>query len=115
MVQLLQARDITLEDLYEQFGLAQSSAEDFFPEWRSPLSVSPDEQRSLQRLKQNYFNLTRSRPLMETAVKMVVLSPLLDLAGFYSAPFSIRTEVGVEVTAVDEGVTVRGSIDVLVV
>ncbi|MEL6381694.1 MAG: type I restriction endonuclease subunit R, partial [Cyanobacteria bacterium J06626_18] len=51
----------------------------------------------------------------EEAVKMVILSPLLDLAGFYQAPFSIQTEESVEITAQDEETIVRGTIDVLVV
>jgi len=44
-----------------------------------------------------------------------VLSPLLDLAGFYAAPFAIQTGVSAEVTAQDEGVVIRGQIDVLVI
>ena len=46
---------------------------------------------------------------------MVVLSPLLDLAGFYQAPFSIATEEPIEISSVDEGTVVKGKIDVLVV
>ncbi|MEH2071603.1 MAG: hypothetical protein V7K47_26190 [Nostoc sp.] len=44
-------------------------------------------------------------PLLENTVKMVVLSPLLDLADFYLSRFHIKSEKSVEVAAVDEGVT----------
>ena len=45
---------------------------------------------------------------------MVVLSPLLDMAGFYDDPFHLRSEVSVEIAAEDEGEVIRGRIDVLV-
>ncbi|MBD1847913.1 hypothetical protein H6F89_31950 [Cyanobacteria bacterium FACHB-63] len=55
--------------------------------------------------------------MLEEAVKMVVLSPLLDLVGFYQPPFRIQPEKAIEVEVIDpeEGVMIRGEIDVLVV
>jgi len=46
---------------------------------------------------------------------MVVLSPLLDLAGFYEPPFRVDGEVNMRVSAEDEGEVIQGSIDVLVI
>lgn len=46
---------------------------------------------------------------------MVVLSPLLHLAGFYQPPFAIETETSIEIAAEDEGEIVKGNIDVLLV
>jgi hypothetical protein len=53
--------------------------------------------------------------MSEEAVKMVVLSPLLDLAGFYQPPFEIETEKSTDISAVDESIIVKGNIDVLVI
>jgi len=53
--------------------------------------------------------------MSEEAVKIVVLSPLLDLAGFYQPPFEIETETPIRISAEDDGVIVKGNIDVLVV
>jgi len=50
--------------------------------------------------------------MLENVVKMVVLSPLLDLAG--SSTFRISTEPSVEIVSEDEGVIVKGRIDVQV-
>ena len=60
----------------------------------------------------NYLHLAE-RPLLENTVKMVVLSPLLDLAGFYQAPFDIDSEyeVSVPISAEDEGVIVKATLD----
>lgn len=114
MVQILQAKDISLEELQEYFGLQLTTNPESFPEWRENLPhLTDEEKRALERVKSNYFNLVNRRPLLEEAVKMVVLSPLLDLAGFYQPPFSIKTEASVEISAEDEGVIVRGNIDIL--
>lgn len=116
MAQLIQARDISLEELQSQFNLQLASSTDFFSELQTDFPEPTDfEQQRLERVRQNYLNLASRRSFSEEAVKMVVLSPLLDLAGFFQAPFGIQTEESVEITAEDEGVVVRGSIDVLVV
>ncbi|WP_293065492.1 MULTISPECIES: type I restriction endonuclease [unclassified Moorena] len=116
MVQTIQAQDLSLEELQEHFKLQLTTDHQFFREWQDNLpSLTDEEKRSLERVRSNYFNLVNRRPLLEEAVKMVVLSPLLDLAGFFQPPFSIRTETSVEIAAEDNQVIVRGRIDVLVV
>ena len=116
MVQIIQARDISLYELEEKFGLQLSTDTDFFAEWKNDLPLLTEiEKQSLKRVQSNYFNLTRRRLISEEAVKMVVLSPLLDLAGFYQPPFDIETETSVEIVAEEEGVKLKGNIDVLVV
>lgn len=116
MAQLIQARDISLEELQSQFNLHLVLAEDFFCELQTDFPAPTELERQwLERVRQNYLNLASRRSFSEEAVKMVVLSPLLDLAGFFQAPFGIQTEESVEITAEDEGIVVRGSINVLVV
>ncbi|NEO01273.1 MAG: type I restriction endonuclease subunit R, partial [Moorea sp. SIO3I7] len=90
MVQTIQAQDLSLEELQEHFKLQLTTDHQFFREWQDNLpSLTDQEKRSLERVRSNYFNLVNRRPLLEEAVKMVVLSPLLDLAGFFQPPFSI--------------------------
>ena len=116
MVQTIQAKDISLYDLEENFGLQLSTDERLFTEWSEKLPTLTDaEKQSLNRVKSNYLNLSKHRPMSEEAVKMVVLSPLLDLAGFYQPPVEIETETSIEISAEDEGTIVKGSIDVLIV
>ena len=115
MVQTIQAREVSLEKLGEKFRLQLITDSQFFLEWRDNLpSLTDEEKRCLARVRRNYFNLVNRRPLLEEAVKMVILSPLLDLAGFFQPPFSIRTETSVEIFAEDKGLIVKGKIDVLV-
>jgi hypothetical protein len=99
MVRSLVAKNISLYDLAQEFKL-RSTPEPLMID-RLPALTDP-EQQALERLRSNYLNLTRHRPLSEV-VKMVVLSPLLDLAGFYQPPFDIETEKPIKISAEDEG------------
>lgn len=121
MVQTLKASKVNLGDLREQFGLTLSNDPLFFPEWQSALGskdvITAAEHEALKRVKSNFQNLVEAPPLLEGAVKMVVLSPLLDLAGFYQPPFRIKTEATISISSPDEeeGVLIKGEIDVLVI
>lgn len=116
MVQFIQAQNIGLAYLEERFRLQQTEAEDFFTEWFDTTPAITDlEKQYLDRVKANFLRLVKRPPILENAVKMVVLSPLLDLAGFYDEPFLIGTEESIEIALEDEGEIIRGRIDVLVV
>ncbi len=115
MVQTIPAQEVTLHDLRIKFNLHYTDDNQFFPQWQDNLSeVSESEKQSLERIKTNYLNLIEYPLMLENTVKMVVLSPLLDLAGFYQRPLRISTEKQVEIVSEDEGTIVKGKIDVLV-
>lgn len=115
MVSTIPASQVTLADLEGRYGLSLTAQENFFTEWLADLPrLTELEQRSLDRVKANFTSLLKTPPLLENSVKMVMLSPLLDLAGFYQEPFRIVSEPSIEVTAIDEDEVIRGRIDVLV-
>lgn len=115
MVQTIAATNINLYDLKTKFGLQRVDDDQFFREWVDNLPQLTDlEKQQLDKVKASYFNLAE-RPMLETTVKMVVLSPLLDMANFYLSPFSIVAEEEVQISAEDDGTIVRGRIDVLVI
>ena len=115
MVQTIPAQDITINDLKIKFSLQHTDERQFFREWQDNLpELSESEKQLLERIKTNFLNLIEYSPMLENAVKMVVLSPLLDLAGFYQRPLRISTERQVEIISEDEGTIVKGKIDVLV-
>lgn len=114
MIQIIQAEKVTLYDLENKFKLRLATDEQFFQEWKGDLpEITNSDKQILERVKASYFNLAR-RPMLEEMVKMVVLSPLLDMAGFYLPPFYSTSEESVEIIEEEEGVVVRGKIDVLV-
>ena len=106
---------LKLHDLKTRFKLQKSEAADFFLEWRDQSVVLTESERGvLDRLKRNYLYLLEY-PVMESIVKIVVLSPILDLAGFYEPPIRVEGEASIQVSAEDKGEIIQGSIDVLVV
>lgn len=115
MVQTIPATKVTLSELKQAFGLQQTQNPNFFPEWlEAHVNLSVEEQNLLNRVKANFGELMADPPMLENSVKMVVLAPLLDLAGFYYKPFRIETETSVDVEMEEEGLVIRGRTDVLV-
>ncbi|MEH1773028.1 restriction endonuclease subunit R [Nostoc sp.] len=116
MIQVIQAHNVSLADLEARFGLQQTESEDFFTEWLDTLPEITDlEKQDLDRIKLHFIRLVKRPPLSEETVKLVILSPLLNLAGFYDEPFYMRGEESIEISAEDEGEIIRGRIDILVI
>ena len=114
MVQSKPAKSVKLADLREWFGLQRVEADGFFEEWLKDLpELALGELERLAQVRRHYLYLLEY-PVMEGVVKMVVLSPLLELAGFYDAPFRVSGETEIRVTAQDEGEVIHGNIDILV-
>ena len=112
----MQAQNIGIAYLEERFSLKQSDNEAFFPEWLENLpEISDLEKQYLDKVKLHFLRLAKYPPLSEETVKLVVLSPLLSLAGFYDEPFLIRSESSIEVAVENEDEVIRGKIDVLVI
>ena len=113
MTQSIQAKILTLRDVKTKFNLQLSEDEQFFREWIDDLpEITEVEKRYLDKIKVGYTN-SAEYPMIEDTVKMVVLAPLLFLADFFLTPFHIESEKSVELLTLDEGILVRGSIDIL--
>ncbi len=115
MATTLPAREVTLHILKQILNLQPAPDVQFFSEWQGETAdISQIEQHSVDRVKGNYLDLIEDPPVLENSVKMVVLGPLLDLAGLYRRPFRITTETSIEIELEDEETVIRGRIDVLV-
>jgi hypothetical protein len=115
MVQTLQAKNVTLRNLIDDFGLRLVRDNQFFREWQDGLpAITDSEKQFLDKVKEGYFNLINYPPLLEKPVQIAILSPILFLGGFYLPPFQIRAEESIEITAEDEGTIIRGQLDILI-
>lgn len=115
MVQTIQAKNVTLEELQTLFGLQLVRDEDFFREWQDELPEITDFQiRQLDQIKAGYFNLLEHSPLLDKIISLSIVSPLLFTGEFYLHPFYIKPEKSVEISEEDEGVIIKGSLDTLV-
>jgi Type I restriction enzyme R protein N terminus (HSDR_N) len=117
MAPLLKASELTLVDLEERFSLHRSIDSSFFAEAKEALPpLSELETIALQRVKENFLDQLRSRLLIEETVKLVVIAPLLDLAGFYRSPYQIESEFPIQLDIPDDsGDSIQGRIDTLVI
>ena len=115
MVQTLQAKNVTLEELQTLFGLQFVQEDDFFREWQDELpEISDFQKQQLNQIKAGYFNLLEYPPLLEKTISLSIVSPLLFTGEFYLQPFYIKPEKSVEISEEDEGVIIKGSLDTLV-
>jgi hypothetical protein len=115
MVQTIQASKIEeVGELVDLLGLEQAFDPAFFPEWQEDLpALNSAEQQTLEEMKSEYKYLSLYANL-EPIMKMVVVGPLLKMAGFYRPPFRVKAEKRVELVTEDEGKIVRGQLDILV-
>lgn len=106
----------TFRQVEEKLGLTLSSDRSFFTEWMDEqLELTEIEQTRLDQIRSNYLYQVSEGILLEETIKMVILSPVLELAGFYQAPYKFRAEVSVAIEALgDNDEILRGRIDALV-
>ncbi len=114
MVATIAAEDITRRQLRHKFGLERTEDEQLFREWQDDLPELTDlEKQLLDDVKSDYRYLSESI-MLEVIVKMVVLSPLLRLAGFYRPPFDITAEKEIDISSFNEETIIKGRIDILI-
>lgn len=114
MVQAIQASELTLREVKTKFGLEETQDTSLFTEWQENLPQLIDVQKQrLDEIKANFLYLSEY-PMSEEVVKLVMISALLAMAGFYSPPFCIRTENPIKISLEENDEEVRGRIDIIV-
>ncbi len=105
----------TLAEAERRFGLVRSDDDDFFPEWQVDLpELSIEEKGNLDDLRRRYLYQRSEGQLLEGTVTLLLVAPLLTVAGFYDPPFRVRAEESVQLTLEDPEEILQGRIDVLV-
>jgi hypothetical protein len=122
MPAILPVASLTLYDVIQKFHLQEVQEDSFIQEWLTGLpDLTEIEKQRLDEVKAQYLYLNQ-RPFLETIVKMVVLSPLLALAGLYQPPFWITAETSIDLPTIHANdraedhaeEILRGKIDILV-
>ncbi len=106
----------TLAHLERHLGIRLADDADFFQEWLGEReTIEESDRQRLDQVRRNYLYQSADGPLLEETIKLVMLSPILELAGFYQAPYKFRAEVSVAVETIgDEDERLRGRIDGIV-
>ena len=106
----------SLSVLQTRCNLHQAIDERFFREWMENLpELNQQEQAGIALIKQRYDYHRVDGLLLEGTINLIVVSPLLELAGFIDPPFRIRSPYGVALELDDTDEIIRGFIDTLVV
>ena len=106
---------VSLAEVEARFGLERSREVAFFEEWQSPLPELTDrEDNSLDLLYRRLQYHRADSELLEGAVTLLAVAPLLELAGFYDPPYKLKSEASVEISIDDGEETLRGRIDALI-
>jgi hypothetical protein len=105
----------TLAEVETAFGLRPASDRSFFTEWSEDLpELTEEEIARLNLFKQRYLYHRKHGAIAEGAVNFIIMSPLLEMAGFYDPPYLLQSEVSVNIEVSDLDVTYRGRVDALV-
>ncbi len=114
-IQTIQARDINLRYLIDNFGIQLFRNLDFFPEWQNDLpELSEYDKQLLDKIRDGYFNLLNYPPLLEGIVRQAIVDPLLFIGNFYLAPFYVKSEESIDIKVPDQDTIIKGRIDTLV-
>lgn len=105
----------SMAELRERFNLTPANNDQFFTEWFQDLPETNEEKASLDKVKHRFSRHRDRGELAEGTVNLLVVSPLIELAGFYDEPFLIKTEPQVEILLEDRDEILRGRIDTLVI
>jgi hypothetical protein len=109
-------RIVSMGQLKQRFPLVQAATDQFFTEWHQDLpELTEAEKATLDKYYRRYLRHREQGELSEGTVKLLLVFPLLELAGFYDEPFFITTEPPVEVVVEDQDEVLRGRIDTLVI
>jgi hypothetical protein len=106
----------SLSDLQTRCNLRQTNSDRFFREWIENLpELNQQQQAGIARIKQRYDYHRVDDLLLEGTINLLVVSPLMELAGFLDPPFRIHSAYGISLELEEAEETIRGFIDTLVV
>ncbi len=106
----------SLSDLQKRHNLHQTDSDRFFYELQEELpALNSQEQAGIARIKQRYDYHRVDGLLLEGTINLLVVSPLLEIAGFLDSPFRIRSPYGILLELEEPEEVIRGFIDTLIV
>ncbi|MBF2015831.1 MAG: type I restriction endonuclease subunit R [Rivularia sp. T60_A2020_040] len=106
----------SFKDLGIRFNLEKTKDPAFFSELSENFpELSSEEKAGVSKIKKRFDYHREDGFLLEGTVNLLVVSPLLELAGFLDEPYQIRSPFGIEIVINDTIETLRGFIDTLVV
>ena len=111
----LSAKNLTLSQVHQLLKLNKLPNSSFIP----LLSLEPlteFEQQELAQIRDDFENYLIEGKVLEGQIKLLVIGPLLRLAGFYRSPIKISLELDIaDIIIEDEDTKITGRFDILAV
>ncbi|NJO76011.1 MAG: hypothetical protein HC833_21010 [Leptolyngbyaceae cyanobacterium RM1_406_9] len=101
-------KKLTLEQVHRQLNLQEQIAEDSLLERLPVKPLTEFEQQEITQTRNDFRSYLNAGKVLEGQVKLLVLAPLLRLAGFYRPPIQITLEQDIAEITVDEDTTITG-------
>jgi hypothetical protein len=111
----LNARNLFLDDVHRILGFQKQYNCSFTP-LLTLENLTEFEQRELVQIRNDFDNYLTIGKVSEGQVKLLVVGPLLRLAGFYRSPIQISVEEDIaDIDITDEDTKITGRMDILAV
>ncbi len=111
----LNAKNLTLKQVHQFLNFEEQFNGSFTP----LLSLEPlteFEQQELSQIRADFYDYLIEGKVLEGQIKLLVIGPLLRLAGFFHSPIKISLEQDIDAIVVeDEDTKITGRFDILAV
>ena len=111
----LNAKNLTLKQVHQFLHFEEQFNGSFTP----LLSLEPlteFEQQELAQIRADFYDYLIEGKVLEGQIKLLVISPLLRLAGFFHSPIKISLEQDIDAIVVeDEDTKITGRFDILAI
>ncbi len=109
----LNARNLFLDDVHRFLNFQKQYNSSFTP-LLSLETLTEIEQQELEQIRNDFDNYLTAGKVSEGQIKLLVVGPLLRLAGFYRSPIQITLEEDIaDIDVEDEGTKITGRMDIL--
>ncbi len=111
----LNAKNLTLSEIHPLLKLDERFSNLSF-ELLSLEPLTEEEQQEITQIRKDFRYYLNAGKVLEGQVKLLVLAPLLRLAGFYRYPLQITLEQDIaDIAIANEDTTITGRFDILAV
>ncbi len=112
----LQARTLTLDEVHQFLNLQPSLQRVRFGEVLALNGLTDWEIAEMEQIRIDFQAYWQAGKVLEGQVQMLVLAPLLRLAGYYRSPIQLSLEQAIEEISIDdEETTITGRLDLVAV
>ena len=108
-------KKLTLKQVHELLHFEEHFDGSFTP-WLSLEPLTEFEQQELVQIRNDFRSYLIEGKVLEGQIKLLVIAPLLRLAGFYRSPIKISLEQDIDdIVIEDEDTEIKGRFDILAV